>query len=247
MSCLQAEWLDAYFDGELDAVRAAEYEAHLGDCSTCREALAGRQALREAIAGAALYASATPSFHRRVRSGLPRSGAPGPSRRLVWTAAAAVTVLLLVGLWTLGPGRRDAPERLVAAAILDAHVRSLLPGHLTDVASSDQHTVKPWFDGRLDFSPRVVDLASDGFPLTGGRLDVVTGRSVAALVYGRRQHVVNLFVWPSEEPAVAEPRSGSARGYQWIRWHREGMSYWAVSDTSTGDLEEFARLLQSRR
>ncbi len=247
MSCPQAEWLHGYFDGELDAVRAAEYEAHLGGCASCQQALARRQALRQAIAGAALYAKAAPSFRARVRSGLPGPSAVRLPPRLAWPAAAAATVLLLVGLWQLGPVRRDAPERLVVAAVLDAHVRSLQPGHLTDVSSSDQHTVKPWFDGRLDFSPQVVDLAPEGFPLTGGRLDVISGRSVAALVYGRRQHVVNLFVWPSEERAAAPARSGTARGSQWIHWQRGGMSYWAVSDTASQDLEEFARLLQRQR
>ncbi len=134
------------------------------------------------------------------------------------------------------PGRRD--ERFCKAW----HLRSLQLTHLTDVASTDQHAVKPWFVGKLDFAPAVVDLASDGFPLVGGRLDVVGGQSVAALVYARRKHVINVFVWPSETSDAAL-RSGAERGYAWIRWTRRGMRFWAVSDVATVDLEEFARRL----
>jgi anti-sigma factor RsiW len=240
MSCTRSEWLDGYFDGELDAARAAEFEDHLAGCPACAGALARRQALRAAIAGASLHAPASRSLRARIRRGLPgrhaRRGAPG------WLAAAAA--VLLVALAALVLSRQPPPaERLVLASVLDAHVRSLQPGHLTDVLSSDRHTVKPWFDGKLDFSPPVADLATEGFPLTGGRLDVVAGRSVAALVYAHGRHVVTLFVWPSG-PADAKPRSGSANGYQWMRWVSGGMSFWAVSDVSAESLAEFARLLR---
>jgi anti-sigma factor RsiW len=246
MSCLQAEWLHGYFDGELDAARAAEFEAHLGSCAGCTAALARQQVLRDAIGGAALYVRATPSLRARVRGAIPTRSAASRPGLLLWpAAAAAVLAIAVVGLWQLRPGADEAaPERPIVAAILDAHVRSLQPAHLTDVASSDQHTVKPWFDGKLDFSPQVTDLASDGFPLVGGRLDVIGGRSVAALVYGRRKHVVNLFVWPSAESDATSPRSGATRGYQWIHWTRGGMSFWAVSDAAAADLAEFARLLR---
>ncbi len=240
MSCARSEWLHGYFDGELDAARAAEFEAHLAGCPACAGALARQQALREALAGASLYEPASASLRARVESALPARA----SRRapLAWLAAAAA-VLVLVALWSLGPFRPAPTDRLVLASVLDAHVRALQPGHLTDVLSSDRHTVKPWFDGRLDFSPPVADLAAEGFPLTGGRLDVVGGRSVAALVYARRKHVVSLFVWPSAG-AEAKPRSGSANGYSWVHWVRGGMTFWAVSDVSAEDLAEFARLLR---
>jgi anti-sigma factor RsiW len=246
MSCLQAEWLHGYFDGELDAARAAEFEAHLASCAGCTAALARQQVLRDAIGGAALYARATPSLRARVKGALPTRSAASRAGLLLWPgAAAAVLAIALFGLWQLRPGGSEAAaERPIVAAILDAHVRSLQPAHLTDVPSSDQHTVKPWFDGKLDFSPPVTDLASDGFPLAGGRLDVIGGRSVAALVYGRRKHVVNLFVWPSEGREATSARSGTAHGYRWTHWTRGGMSFWAVSDTAAADLEEFARLLQ---
>jgi anti-sigma factor RsiW len=144
------------------------------------------------------------------------------------------------GLWRTVPDwRNEVAER---EQVLDAHLRSLQLTHLTDVASTDQHTVKPWFVGKLDFAPAVVDLAAEGFPLVGGRLDVVGGRSVAALVYGRRKHVINVFVWPSAA-SDALPRPGAERGYAWIRWTRGGMRFWAVSDVAASDLEEFARRL----
>jgi len=243
MSCTQAEWLHGYFDGELDAARAAEFEAHLAGCPACATALARQQTVRDAIAGASLYAPATASLRARVRTALPARRAAVRSGRLAWLAAAAA-VVVLVGLWPSGRLRPEPPpDRLVLASVLDAHVRSLQPGHLTDVLSSDRHTVKPWFDGRLDFSPPVADLASEGFPLTGGRLDVVGGRSVAALVYARGKHVVSLFVWPTEQ-AEAPGRSGSANGYQWAQWVRGGMSFWVVSDVAAEELAEFVRRLQ---
>jgi len=152
-------------------------------------------------------------------------------------------MLVFLGLWRTVPAwREDVAEREVVGQVLDAHLRSLQLTHLIDVASTDQHTVKPWFVGKLDFAPAVVDLASDGFPLVGGRLDVVGGQSVAALVYARRKHVINVFVWPSEKSNAAL-RSGAERGYTWIRWTRGGLRFWAVSDVAAADLEEFARLL----
>lgn len=242
MSCSQADWLHGYFDGELDAARAAEFEAHLPTCAACTAALARQRVLRDALAGAALYVPAAPALRARVRRALPARPAGWWPGGIAWPAAGVAVAALALGLWWLGL-RSEPAERPIVAAILDAHVRSLQPAHLTDVASSDQHAVKPWFDGRLDFSPPVSDLASEGFPLTGGRLDVVAGRSVAALVYGRRKHVVNVFVWPS---VAAAPSTGSgfARGYQWIHWERGGMSFWAISDAAAGDLAELARLLQ---
>jgi anti-sigma factor RsiW len=246
MSCSQAQWLHGYFDGELDAVRAAEFEAHLRSCAVCAQALAAQQALRGALAAADLYAKAPASLRSRVRAELPGPRAAMIARPVLWRGlAAAASLVLAVGLWRAVPAwRGEATEREQARQVLDAHLRSLQLTHLTDVASSDQHTVKPWFVGKLDFAPDVVDLAQDGFPLVGGRLDVVGGRSVAALVYGRRKHVINVFVWPSEEPDAA-PRSGGERGYAWIRWTRKGMAFWAVSDVAASDLEEFARRLSA--
>jgi anti-sigma factor RsiW len=245
MSCSQAQWLHGYFDGELDAVRAAEFEAHLEACPACAQALAAQQELRGALGAADLYVKAPASLRARVRAGLPSSGAVWAPRAIPWRSLAAAASLLLVsfGLWQTVPAWRDGgPDRELSRQVLDAHLRSLQLTHLTDVASTDQHTVKPWFVGKLDFAPAVVDLASFGFPLVGGRLDVVGGQSVAALVYARRQHVINVFVWPSVESDAAL-RAGSERGYTWVRWTRRGMRFWAVSDVAAVDLEEFARRL----
>ena len=244
MSCNQAPWLHGYFDGELDAARAAEFEAHLEGCADCTQALAAQEALRKALGAPDLYAKAPPSLRSRVKAGI---AAPGRARRppaAYWRglAVAASLVLVLGGAWRAATWRAGVADRDVAQQVLDAHLRSLQLTHLTDVASTDQHTVKPWFVGKLDFSPPVADFAVAGFPLVGGRLDVVGGRSVAALVYSRRKHVINLFVWPSEESDTA-PRSGTLRGYTWIRWRRGGMSFWAASDVAASDLEEFARLV----
>ena len=133
-------------------------------------------------------------------------------------------------------------ETALASAIVDAHLRSLQPGHLEDVVSTDQHTVKPWFDGKLDFAPPVHDFVNEGFPLKGGRLDVVRGRTVAVLVYARRKHLVNVFVWPTTE-ADSEPRSGAQLGYHWIDWRKGGMEMCAVSDVNRDDLADLQRLL----
>lgn len=232
MSCPQSQWLHGYFDGELDAARAAEFEAHLAGCPECTGALAVQQELRKALRAADLYAPAPAALRSRLR--------PRPRRLWPGLAAAASVALVSLGLWHALPAGRGAG----AGPVLDAHLRSLQPNHLTDVISTDQHTVKPWFDGRLDFAPPVVDLAASGFPLLGGRLDVIEGRTVAALVYGRRKHFVNVFVSPSTEAAAA-PVSGTERGYAWTRWTRGGMAYWAVSDTAPGDLAELARLLSA--
>jgi anti-sigma factor RsiW len=134
----------------------------------------------------------------------------------------------------------------VVAALVDDHVRSLQPGHLIDVGSSDRHTVKPWFDGRLDFAPPVKDLAPQGFPLVGGRLDYFGGRAVAALVYESGRHPINLFVWPGRDaPALAS--DGARHGYNFVHWEADGMSLWAVSDLESDRLREFARAWQAAR
>jgi anti-sigma factor (TIGR02949 family) len=242
MSCGEARWLHGYFDGELDAARAAEFEAHLEGCPACARALAAQQSLRTALATAGLYAKAPAGLRARLRTALPGSAAP---RRAPWRSLGVAASLMLAFLgvwWTVPAWRADVAERELVGQVMDAHLRSLQLAHLTDVASTDQHTVKPWFVGKLDFAPVVVDLAPDGFPLAGGRLDVVGGRSVAALVYTRRKHVINLFVWPVDGPDAAV-EAGTRRGYAWVRWKKGGMRFWAASDVAAPDLQEFARLL----
>src|ERR1700689_2012063 len=235
-----------YFDNELDAVSAAEFERHLEQCSDCVYALEDMEALRSSMGLAQLYEPAPASLRKKIAASLgsDRPVATVPSRPVWgWLAVAAAILVIAYASWRVTSlGRSGGYDTALAAQIVDAHLRSLEPGHLTDVISTDQHTVKPWFDGKLDFAPPVQDFAADGFPLTGGRLDVVGGRTVAALVYGRRKHFVNVFIWPSSNPDAA-PSSGAQQGYHWITWQKNGMAYWAVSDTAAADLDELQRLL----
>jgi anti-sigma factor RsiW len=159
-------------------------------------------------------------------------------------AAAAVVLVLFAAA---GLGRNwlgSSHQELVTQEIVAGHIRSLMANHLSDVASTDQHTVKPWFDGKLDFAPPVVDLAQSGFPLVGGRLDYMDGHPVAALVYGRRLHYINVFVWPSTESESAQPTSQTREGYNVVHWSHAGMTFWAVSDLATDELQSFVALLR---
>jgi anti-sigma factor RsiW len=254
--------LHAYLDRELDLVRSVEFEEHLKSCPGCAEQLRGLQALRQSIGSQPLYHRAPPELAAklRVRAGrapvavlnrrsIPAAQTALPRRRVIeWLAVAAA---MLIAVWIgarLAPriSGRGTPD-LVAQEIVASHIRSLQPGHLFDVESTDQHTVKPWFDGKLDFAPPVRDLAEEGYPLIGGRLDYVGQRDVAALVYQRRKHVINVFVWPESSGDVAEARGireQSLDGYNLIRWPQGDMMFCAVSDVSLADLRQFAQLLQ---
>jgi anti-sigma factor RsiW len=243
--------LHGYVDGELDAARAADFERHLLSCPECVASLEAQETLRSSIQRAGLYERAPVVVRRRLAAEL---GVPAPApavrtfpeRSASWRWLAVAATILLVGAlgWRLIPGLHDSStDTTYASEIVDAHLRSLQPGHLQDVVSTDQHTVKPWFDGRLDFAPPVHDFAGEGFPLQGGRLDVVRGRAVAVLVYGRRKHIVNVFIWPTNERASA-PQSGSQLGYHWLDWRKDGMELCAVSDVNPADLQELQHLLE---
>ena len=245
MGCEQARSVvHAYLDGELDAVRAAEFEHHLEQCPECVTALETQESLGSALQRAQLYEKAPATLRQKVLANIRRAVRVASFPRPVpwrWLAAAVLLLLAYAG-WRVIPNlRSDGYSSLIAAQIVDAHLRSLQPGHLTDVVSSDQHTVKPWFDGKIDFSPPVRDFSNEGFPLQGGRLDVVHGRTIAALVYGRRKHLVSVFIWPQREQDET-PRSGSQQGFNWIAWHNGGMEFCAVSDAASSDLEQLQRL-----
>jgi anti-sigma factor RsiW len=240
--------LHAYFDGELDAMGAAEFERHLVACPDCESRLAAEESLRASLAGAQLYARAPESLRKKLQISLPKAAVPPPVKRSRedpwrWLAIAATVVLAAILGWQyLQKLNRYSQQQAMAAVIVDAHLRSLQPGHLEDVISTDQHTVKPWFDGKIDFAPPVRDFANDGFPLMGGRLDVIDSRTAAALVYGRRKHIVNVFV-EKAQPGDSQNGLGELQGYHWVTWQQNGFTFTAVSDTAYADLDQLKQLL----
>jgi mycothiol system anti-sigma-R factor len=248
VSCDQVQnQLHGYLDGELDALSAASFEKHLETCPDCKESLAAEEALHQSIQKADLYERAPESLRKSVLGNaqqLPAVRSFPAARVSPWRWLAVAAVLLLgvsIGWRQLQIGRGPSDARLMAASFVDAHLRSLQPGHLTDVESTDQHTVKPWFDGRIDFAPPVRDFANEGFPLLGGRLDVAGGKTVAALVYARRKHIINVFA----EKAQSETQwngAGEAQGYHWLAWQQNGFSFCAVSDVAPSDLAQLQQL-----
>lgn len=241
MNCPEAKTLlHPFIDGELDLVRTLEIERHQESCPECGRAVAGLQSLRATLKREELRFPAPASLRRDIRAALRAESGPAPkgTRSIFrWLAFAtpAVAVLalaLLTPVWLTAS--RDAR---LAEEITAGHVRSLMAGHLTDVASTDQHTVKPWFDGKIDFSPPVRDF--DGFPLIGGRLDYVSGHAAAALVYRRQKHDINLFIWPAANNATRAPKAFTRRGYNLVHWSGSGMEFWAVSDLNAVELGDF--------
>lgn len=239
--------IHGYLDGELDLVRALEMEEHLESCTVCAQAYRNHLALRSALSENSLYRRAPAGLERRLRTSLHRAQPARPwlsAFALRWLAlGAAILVLAVAALVVLRTAPGPAPDNRLADQVLSSHVRSLMVAHLTDVTSSDQHTVKPWFDGKLDFSPEVNNFAGQGFPLTGGRLDYVDDRAVAALVYQRRLHVINVFIWPSTGGDGAT-QILTRQGYHLIQWNQAGMTYWVASDLNTDELQQFVQLIR---
>jgi anti-sigma factor RsiW len=247
MNCEEVQaLLHAYVDGEVDLVRNLQIEQHLPACDRCDQQLKGLRVLREAVARNSLYFRSPPALHARITNIL-HEAQPGqrPSRRRALLAAGILLLFCIAGsglaIWFWA--RSPTDDRL-AEAVLTSHLRSLQAAHLTDVLSSDRHTVKPWFVGKIDYSPPIVDLSAEGFVLTGGRLDYLDGRAVASLVYRRRQHVINLFVWPGAGDPQTGARSLSRHGFHLREWRMAGMNYWAISDLNDLELDQFVRLVQ---
>jgi anti-sigma factor RsiW len=246
--------VQAEFDGELDAAQAARLVAHRQHCPICTaagETLARTRAmLRERPDE--LYEPMPADLRRRLMAHLeqarPAAVKPSGSRlRLWWSAGAGfglgAACAAMIALLVLGPlGAPDLTQELVAS-----HIRALQPGHLEDVVSTDRHTVKPWFDGRVDFAPPVKDLAAQGFPLKGGRLDYVGGQPVAALVYQRDRHIVDLYAWPQPGASAGAPTTAERDGYNVVHWNANDMSLWAVSDVEASQLRDFVREWQHLR
>jgi len=246
MTCQDFEaQLGAHIDAELPTVAAREMEQHVATCAACARARERLLALRQALTEHAPALQAPQGLRASIRQAIRARVRPTATRRLPewgWLAAAAVLVGVVAGTWRLATTR--ASTEALTEALLASHVRSLLGSHLLDVASSDQHTVKPWFNGKLDYSPSVYDLAGRGYPLLGGRLDYVANRAVAALVYGRRHHVISVFLWPAERGPTAGPGTVTRQGYHMLHWTTRDYSYWVASDLGLPELRDFVGLVQ---
>ncbi len=270
MNCEEAtKLMDGYLDGELDPITNQTIEQHLRDCRNCEQTYKANGALIRAMESATPYYKAPAELRQRIQSslreeiagrltrGVPQDVQSLPPRKqpeprviipgMQWNwlgLAAAILVAAIIG-WTLLPRvQRPGADQLLATQLIASHVRSLMANHLADVASSDQHTVKPWLDARLDFAPAVVDLANEGFPLVGGRLDYLENRPVAALIYQRRKHFINLFVWPAESGVSKTTKAISRQGYQLVHWVDSDFNYWAVSDVNEKDLQTLKELFE---
>ena len=245
MSCELAHTrLHAYLDGELDAAGSSDFNQHLQACPACAAALVQQEKLREALQQSRLYSRAPAGLKARIQESLPGPRAQRTVSFGVWRWLAVTAAVLLAATLTwrqIGLTEHKSYSDAAVVAAVDAHLRSLQPGHLVDVQSTDQHTVKPWFDGKLDFAPPVHDFSTSDFPLLGGRLDVIGGRTVAALVYGRRKHFISVFV-EKDVPDSLWNGSGEKQGYHWIGWNKDGFNFCAVSDVSAADLDQLKQL-----
>jgi len=248
MQCQESKKiLDAYVDNEVDVVQSAALEEHLAGCPDCAHVLEDRRSLKSAVQNANLRYAAPPELVKEVRQELrfPEEKSIAPKwnwfRSTAWGFAAATAMCALVaGILVL---QLYTPhDQRMAGLVVDEHIRSMMADHLVDVRSSEHHVVKPWFQGRLSFSPVVPDLKDKGFPLEGGRLDYVDNKSAAALVYKRSQHIINVLEY------LANGSSGlkvsQQRGYNVIHWAKDGMEYWVVSDLNEPELRQFAGLLR---
>lgn len=240
MSCdTVRSFIHAYVDSELPAGEQLSIEEHLASCGPCAEVCDRALALRHAIQTSAPKYRAPEGLDERIRASVRRTARSRFDWR--WAGIAAAALIAVVSVWSL----RSLPSRsegdLMAKEMVASHVRSLMANHLIDEPSSDQHTVKPWFAGKLDFSPPVKNLDAQGFILAGGRLDYEDRHSAAVLVYRRRQHVINLFIWPSTEET--NEHAFNLSGYNAIHWSNGGMTYWAISDLNKQELQLFSRLI----
>ena len=240
--------LGGYADGELDLPDHVQVEAHLDECPTCRELHRKNLFLQRALADDSFYFEPPPGLRKKILA----SVAPPEKKQIriaskprvlaatwIWASAFAILILMMAIVATLRP--ESARTDILARELVASHIRSLMADHITDVASSDQHSVKPWFEGRLDFAPPVTDFAPQGFVLVGGRLDYIADRPVAALVYKRRQHLINVFVFREEDGLRSEPKT-SKQGYNLVHWEKDGLTFWAVSDLNADELKVLAQL-----
>ncbi|HSY44043.1 MAG TPA: anti-sigma factor [Candidatus Acidoferrum sp.] len=250
MTCAESHLLvHAYADGELDVVRSLEVEQHLKGCPKCAAQLTSLKALHTALVEGDFAYHAPASLRDKIRH-----MAPVPERKTErrpsdlqwfwkWLALGATTVAILTIILRPAEFSQSASGDELSSEVVACHVRSLMPGHLTDVLSSDKHTVKPWFAGKLDFAPDVKDFTTQSFPLVGGRLDYVNNRSVAALVYQHNKHLINVFIWPTSAATGGASEMKSYHGYYVISFNANGFHYSLVSDMDQTELKELAGLL----
>ena len=247
MNCRESKsQLQTYLDGELDLIRNLEQEEHLRECSECSQSYDSLRLLQKSIRSESLRFQPPVDLEKRVRSALRHeSGSHAQTFRWRWlipALTAAALIIVFAGYFLT----RTPADISVSGEIVSSHVRSLMTSsHLIDVPSEDPHTVKPWFDGKLDFSPPVKDLNAQGFTLIGGRLDYIANRPVAVLIYQRRKHVINLFVWPAAN-SDTKPAVQVRQGYNLIHWTKSGMMFWAVSDLNLAELQQLAEELQNQ-
>jgi anti-sigma factor RsiW len=250
LNCQDAQKvLHGYVDGELDLMKNLEIEEHLQQCPACAQAHQSLQSLRAAIRSEARYYETPAQLRTHIGSAIGsarRDESRIRSHHVGWLALAASVLLVAFGAWGLTRISSARHPPVLVEELLANHVRSqMLAAHLVDVESSDRHTVKPWFEGKLDYSPEVRDLGDQGFTLVGGRLDYVDHRPVAVLIYQRRKHLINLFSWPAMQDSAASPSAWNSQGYHFLSWSHSGMTYWAVSDLNEDELREFVELLRN--
>jgi anti-sigma factor RsiW len=248
--------LHPYLDAELDLPSVVEVERHIASCAACQQALQSLRSLRSGVRTHAQYHAAPAALEERIRERLALDGSTREparpwSRRPAftrWLELGAVAATAAAAAWfgALQYAYR-APDAAIAEQVVTGHARAVLTSHTVDIETSDQHSVKPWLSSRLDFSPPVVDLGSQGFQLVGGRLDYLDHRPVAALVFHARQHVIDLYVWPDASPDGRAARTLTARGYNVVHWSDAGMQFWAISDLNAEELATFAAAYSAAR
>jgi anti-sigma factor RsiW len=241
--------LSAYIDDELTLTECARINDHLAHCQNCEAELKSLQALRQRMRAPELHFKMPEGFEKRIFEAMPKESRSKSwssvsvrdffsIRNMGWVAALFIAVISVSHLHEVSQNPGDE----LAQEVVSEHLRSIKTRHLIEVVSTDQHTVKPWFNGKVDFSPNVKDLTSNGFPLTGGRVDYLGGHPVAAIVFQRRKHTINLFIWPEKDSHEANVQSFSINGYNIFKWSKEGFWYWAISDLNPTELTEFMQL-----
>lgn len=250
MRCPQyRDSLDARFDGELTPAEAHEIDAHLATCAECTREYETLTTTHRLLSENLMRHAAPDVLKARIRGALIDVSAQPPARRATpawWRAVAAgVAIAAASSALTFEAVRRPASGP--AEELLASHIRSLQPGHLTDVVSTNQHNVKPWFNGRVDVSPAVPNLDTLGFPLVGGRTDYVRGRAVPVVVYSRRQHMINVYVWPTVDELASTTQASTRNGYHFVSWRSGGLEYQAVSDLNAKELDAFANAFAAVR